>query len=765
MRHPSGIVLAVLTCLAFFAEGRAGIMATLAASQQFRQEMTRGLRDPEWFAGQPVQLVDIASSGAIRCYLTGMWHELNGGHWVAKTNTSATATSVFHYLRGNESVSVHMAAAEVVQLVHTPQADYVVATSRILRVSDDAIENITGPESDFLHQVCVNGEGVIYAAAEKGLKRLGADRAWESVAVRDSFGRDWGTQPILGAAFDAANRLWVATKAGVAQLQDSRWAFFEPKDGLPWNEFTCIAPGPEGEMWFGTRLGVVRFDGIDWTYRQGPRWLPHDHVRQIVVDAKGTAWMATAGGLSALDRKLMTLEQKATHYEDEIEKYIKRTPYGFVAEAALARTADRASAAPQDSDNDGLWTAMYGAGECFGYAATGDAHLQGRAKKAFEALRFLQNVTQGGPHSPPKGYVARTVRPVAWPDPNTGRLQRDKDAKKGDKLWKAYEPRWPKSADGQWYWKSDTSSDELDGHYFFYPLYYEFCAKDDETEKGRVREVVRDLTDHLISHDFTLVDHDGKPTRWGVYGPQDLNRNPDWWQERGLKSLSILSYLAVAHYITEDEKYALASRELIDKHGYALNAMHPKVQHGPGSGNQSDDEMAVMCFYTLLRYSRDEALKHAMRVSFYRYWVNEAPEMNPFFNFAYAALCSNAQGQTPFGTFPLAPWDGWFQDSMGTLYGLSWDRVNWPSRNSHRLDIQPLLKTSSSDITEPYSLPKRGSRLNGKVLPVENRHFNHWNTDPWRLDYGGVADELAAGTAFLLPYYMGMYHGFIEKPQ
>jgi hypothetical protein len=30
--------------------------------------------------------------------------------------------------------------------------------------------------------------------------------------------------------------------------------------------------------------------------------------------------------------------------------------------------------------------------------------------------------------------------------------------------------------------------------------------------------------------------------------------------------------------------------------------------------------------------------------------------------------------------------------------------------------------------------------------------------------YGGNGDELAAGTVFLLPYYMGLYHGFIEKP-
>ena len=51
-----------------------------------------------------------------------------------------------------------------------------------------------------------------------------------------------------------------------------------------------------------------------------------------------------------------------------------------------------------------------------------------------------------------------------------------------------------------------------------------------------------------------------------------------------------------------------------------------------------------------------------------------------------------------------------------------------------------------------------------KVLPVENRHFGHWNTDPWDLDYGGNGNELDAGTVFLLPYYMGLYHGYIAKP-
>jgi hypothetical protein len=101
---------------------------------------------------------------------------------------------------------------------------------------------------------------------------------------------------------------------------------------------------------------------------------------------------------------------------------------------------------------------------------------------------------------------------------------------------------------------------------------------------------------------------------------------------------------------------------------------------------------------------------------------------------------------------------------MSTLYGFPLDRLNWPLRNSHRLDVVFLSPVRSSDLESLDAPRRRGNRVNGKVLPVENRHFNHWNTDPWELDYGGNGGELAAGTVFLLPYYMGLYHGFIQKP-
>jgi hypothetical protein len=736
----------------------------LPAPQRFQQEVAQHFTENKGAPTGPVALVDCPASGAIRVFAAGQWYEFQNDQWHVNAALKHGSDTQFTFADSKgQAAQAPLPWREVRQVLRAGTTNFVAGAHACLAIPEggEAI-SLAWPESLTVRQMAVSPDGVLHVGSSAGLWALHG-KEWQPVKILDDGGRAWAMGEVPGVAFDSKGRLWFATKAGVGCQTAEGWRFYEGKDGLPWNDFTGMAAGLEGEVWFATHLGVERFDGKEWAYRQGPRWLPNDDVAQVAVDGRGGAWFATAAGVGCIERRPMTLAEKAEFYEQEIERYIKRTPYGYVAEAPLRKVADKTTADPQDSDNDGLWTSMYGAGECFAYGATKDPKAKERAKKAFEALRFLQKVTQDCEHAPPKGYIARSIRPVDWPDPNVGRLEGDRQEQKRDKLWKVYEPRWPKSADGKWYWKSDTSSDELDGHYFFYPLYYDLCA-DTDAERERLREVVRDITDHLLTHNFVLIDHDGKPTRWAIYGPQFLNHDPYWWLERGLKSLSMLSYLAVAEHVTGDPKYAAAARELIDHESYAHNAMHPKVQHGPGSGNQSDDEMAIMCFYGLLRCSQDETLKTMMRYSFYRYWLNEAPEMNPFFNFAYAAVCLNATATSPWGAFPVSPWPGWLDDSMATLYGFPLDRLNWPLRNSHRLDLVRLPPVRSVDLEYPDHGRRRGNRVNGKVLPVENRQFNHWNTDPWELDYGGNGGELGAGTVYLLPYYMGLYHGFIQKP-
>ena len=637
-----------------------------------------------------------------------------------------------------------------------------IADPRISRDEDD-IREMLGLARDIpINQISRSVDGRIAVATEDGLFLVDASGVAVRAIIRDSTGRQWASQKVRGVDFDGKGRLWVATPAGAIHGTDESWTFYTGAEGLPYNDFTWVETGVDGSVWFGTTKGAIRFDGTRWQYRQGRRWLPDDRVRQIAADESGGVWIATAGGVAHIADKPMTLAAKAAYYEREIAQYIKRTPYGYVSKSYLASPGDKTAINHQPGNNDGLWTGMYGAAQAFAYAATKNPATRTRANEAFDALSFLQSVTQGGTHPAPAGYVARTILSTKATDPNIGLLEQDRRRQEMDAQWKVVEPRWPKSADGQWYWKSDTSSDELDGHYFFYALFYDLVANS-ETERRAVREVVASLTDHLIEHDWNLVDHTGTHTRWGVFAPDELNGNAEWIAERGLNSLSLLTYLTVAHHVTGDDKYQKHLQQLIAKHHYDINAMVPKIQFGVGSGNQSDDELAFMCFFTLLRLSQNEELVNSLRYAFHLYWRLEQPEMNPFFNFAYAAVAGDAEYRDQWGVHSLRPWSGWLADSLLTLKDFPLDRVNWAHENSHRIDIVDLQELQRVDFTAPH-VKRRGARVDGKVLPVSERFFDHWNADPWQLDSGGAGNELASGTAFLLPYYMGLYLGIIEAP-
>lgn len=563
-------------------------------------------------------------------------------------------------------------------------------------------------------------------------------------------------EPLVVA--DPAGGFWVADTHGVAHVREDTISLFTPADGLPRTDFTAAAVAAGGRLFLGTPHGLVHYDGNHWAYRQGLRWLPNDDVRAIATDGSN-AWVATAGGLARLTFTPMTLAEKASRYQAVLDQHNRRTEFGYVIEAHGPTPGSKAGLSVSDSDNDGLWTSMYGAGECFAYGATGDPEAKRRAERVFEALRFLSIAPRGGSHPAPRGFIARTVVPTTEPDPNqrpgSTLAGQQRSRQDGDALWRVYEPRWPATADGRYWWKSDTSSDELDGHYFFYGLYYDLVA-DSEAEKERVREIVRDNIEHLISHGFRMHDHAG-PTRWANYAPESLNHDLVWATERGINSLSILSYLATAAHITGDRRYLDVAAMLRDEHGYHQNVMNPKLQNGIGSGNQSDDEMAFMAFYNLLAYEPDSELRDRYRLAFFRAWQLESPEQNPFFNLCYAVYGIGHAHTDPWSTSSLAPDAGWLDESVATLRRFPLDRFNWAHHNADRLD---LVRVPGDGI----DVRDRFLRTTGRVIPVDERHFNHWNHNPWRPDSGGDGQTLASGTVYLLPYWMARYHGFLSGP-
>jgi hypothetical protein len=187
--------------------------------------------------------------------------------------------------------------------------------------------------------------------------------------------------------------------------------------------------------------------------------------------------------------------------------------------------------------------------------------------------------------------------------------------------------------------------------------------------------------------------------------------------------------------------------------------MVPKISTGPGSGNQSDDEMAMMNYYTLLRYETDPELRQRYAFSLSNYQDIERLELNPFFNFVAAASLNGAKYTDAYRTYDLTLSGAWLEESIDTLRRLPLDRVDWGHQNSKRRDIVHLRALTRID----DELEGTGYRRNGRAVPVDERFFEFWNHNPYRLDTGGAGRNLGDGAVFLLPYYMGMYHGYLEN--
>lgn len=619
---------------------------------------------------------------------------------------------------------------------------------------DDALFQLMQSDGDAgVTAVASTGSGSLLAAASAShVYLLQGQSTWTRLDLHDGT-IGWQAPAISDLALGPAGRnLWAACRQGAARydLESKAWQLIGPDQGLPYDELTSVAVGGDGSTWFGTPRGAIRYDGEHFAYRAGRRWLPNDEVRNIAVQDDGTAWIATAGGVSRIERRPMTFAEKAAHYETIIDARHRRL--GYVIGANLKGPGDTSEVSHHDSDNDGLWTGMYGAGECFRYGATQDPAAKKAADGAFAVLNRLHEVTGI------RGFPARSVLPIDAPDPNLRHghtVEGQKASQQRDHLWKVITPRWPKSADGKWYWKCDTSSDEIDGHYFFYAAYYDLVAESDE-EKNKARRIIVDMTDYIVDNDFYLLDHDGKPTRWGMWNPEKLNNDIDWVAERGLNSLEMLSFLATAHHVSGDRKYLDVTRELVDKHHYAQNMQRQKVTFPSWRINNSDDEMAFMCYYNLIRYTKDEALLALYRSSLRHNWMWERPERNPLFNFIYGAC-----GSEPFDR----------DAAVDGLRRFPWEMFDWRMTNSHRKDVEIVgagLRRGGSRLRladlPPMLRPPGAYRKHPPygVMHIDERYFGHWNHNPYPPDTGGSGSFESDGANFLLPYYLGLFHGYVK---
>ncbi len=198
----------------------------------------------------------------------------------------------------------------------------------------------------------------------------------------------------------------------------------------------------------------------------------------------------------------------------------------------------------------------------------------------------------------------------------------------------------------------------------------------------------------------------------------------------------MLSFLKVTHHITGDTRYKDHYDSLICEHGYLSNVLlEKKLFHD--EDNHSDDQLAYVAWYPILQLERDPRVRAALHRAVRRHYRILAAERSSFFNFVTATIDPDYVD---------------IEAGVENLRRIPTDRRRWRMQNSHRADV----------VFDPR-IDRFGRRQLLEVLPADEREFAKWNRNPYMPDGGGDGRIEDDGAAYLLPYWMGRYHGFIDE--
>ena len=295
----------------------------------------------------------------------------------------------------------------------------------------------------------------------------------------------------------------------------------------------------------------------------------------------------------------------------------------------------------------------------------------------------------------------------------------------------------------RWVYKSDTSADEICGHQVGISLYHDLLVSDKteketekETNKERIRrekegdvdqeeakEAVLNITSWIVENGYTLVSNFNEVTTWGHWEPSTLNDNPDWYSERQLYSLQLLSWLKLGQRLSQNKTYSLLFDELWDKNDYGMNILDQKITT-PDDNNPSDDELAWLSYMAWLRAEKvSQNGEENANVYFPpRFWqsINRTISINKvskpsLWNIIYLStvatinssspttnhqhhhqhhhqddIPSSSSSSSPSFHDPLyssPPLPQLWKDGLWCLKSWPTELIDWPIYNSHRFDL------------------------------------------------------------------------------
>jgi len=522
---------------------------------------------------------------------------------------------------------------------------------------------------------------------------------------------DWGHLPSAeaGEMMRIGSRVFITTDKGLGVLRGAALTSLKGKDGLPYENTTCLATGFDDDLWIGTTRGAIRMLDNEWQYFGAQNWIPGDHVNDIVVMDHQVV-IATDKGIGLITYEPFTLQKKADYYEHYMDEWgMKRAGY-----ISTLRWQD-GEWIRLISDNDGGHLATYLAAMSYKYAVTNDPKDRGEALKAFKAMLWLERIT------PIDGFIARAV----WTE-----ADKDEPEKTGSGGWPA---KWYKSKDGNWMWKGDTSSDEVIAHFYAMSIFHDLVARG--KEKDAARDHIAKMATNIMENDWRLIDVDGETTRWGRWYPEYLLRDYGY-VDKGINGLEALAFMQAAYRVTGDQKFKEGLAQLV-KWRYPQHTIRQKHVFPPQNVAPWDDRHAFRAYYTLIRNTQEPELKALFLRSLERTYEIKRIERTPWYNYTYGVITGN---------------DCEEEESIKSLREWPLDCKRYSYHNSHRDDLFVPAGYVSYEKGRPVISPRE--RPVKKGVGGANEY-----------DGGGDGRVVVEPVLFLREYWMGRYHGLIEAPE
>ncbi len=360
-------------------------------------------------------------------------------------------------------------------------------------------------------------------------------------------------------------------------------------------------------------------------------------------------------------------------------------------------------------------------------------------------------------------------------------------------------------------YKGDTSSDEIIGHLFLYKLAYDILGPEDPELKAMLEETMEKFAQHMVDNSYTMVDGSGQPTTWAKFSRtyfhngQTLGGSP-------LNSLVILTGFKVAAYITGNQKWEDEYRMAALAEGYEFaeimtqeleryemcilefaNSVSPILGFivRPVVGtelfkslyrvilNYSDEEMAMLGFYTLFQLEDDEELLGYYREAIDDWWYSMSFSENALWYYIYQ-LAYPDEVQTDYYGNSIVETASWVLDRHPI------DLIRYSATNPNRDDIYEFdLSDYGIDGTSELSYDANGykppfadsenstlrligaiiglGKYDWKVAAADERALHKYNGSTYVLDGAHNPGEMEGSTTYSLPYWMGRYHNMLTK--